>query len=458
MELRDYQDDLLDQCRRKIKQGYRAPIVQVSTGGGKTPIAAKICQGIHERGKSAMFLAHRDSLITQGSLTLDRCGIPHGRIQAGYSNSNDKIQVASVKTLVNHLDEYQAPDFIIVDECHHHLPTNQWGQISERYGSIVIGFTATPYRLDGKGLGVKSGGIFDSMIVGPPMLDLIARGFLVPLKLYGPAKRLKAEQLKIVNGEYTRKSLDSLHSKPELIGDAVSHWFKFASGCRTLVFCHSIIMAELVRDQFQLMGITSETITGNDSRDEQKRKITMLGTGHIMVLTSVDVVSEGTDIPSVDCGIMMRPTASLSLYLQQAGRIMRVSEGKTNGILLDMVGNISRHGFPHTEREWNLNPVESVNATGRSASVPVVKQCVKCFQIFASGLVCPWCGHVHEGKELHQTKGELEEIKQLEIDRKILIKRRKWAVKSYQDCLDIENEFEYEKGWARMYWNNKKRR
>jgi len=419
MKLRSHQSEAITNLRSAYRAGARSVIIRIPTGGGKTPIMGEITNTARNRGSRVLLLAHRDNLIRQISETLTMFDIPHGRIQPGQPKTADLVQVGSVQSVIRRLDKLHAFDIILQDECHHVAADNQWARIHHHYpDALKIGMTATPYRLDGKGLGVKSGGIYERIIHGPSVRELVKLGYLVPLKLFGPASQIDPNQLSISGGDFTRSDLDAVMEKPKLIGEAVEHYKKHAPGTRALVFCHSVKVATMTAEKFNENGIRADIITGNDSKDEQKRKISALARREIDVLTSVDVVSEGTDIPAVDCGILMRPTASLSLFLQQCGRIMRTTDGKTHGIILDMVGNIARHGLPDHDFEWHLDPTESPNAVGARKSIPNVKQCQKCFQVFERGNICPHCGHEHEGKELPQTAGELAEIKETEIIRK----------------------------------------
>jgi len=337
--LRDYQARAESDLRNGYARRYRAQILVLPTGAGKTVTFCSIAHQAAAKGKRTLILVHRRELLKQASRTLDSFGIEHGLIASGLSFFHQRaVQVASVQTLVKRLGKLRGwvPDLIIVDECHHAVGGNTWGKVLEHFDCArALGVTATPQRMDGKGLGVEHGGFFDRMVVGPSVAELTARGYLSPAVVYAPKQQIDLSGVKTRKGDWSLGDLAAAVDRPMLTGDAVAHYQRLCAGEPAIAFCVSVAHAEHVAESFRAAGFQAASVDGALSASEQDRRIADLGRGGLHVLTSCELISEGTDIPVVSAAIMLRPTQSVALALQQMGRALRVYPGKERAVILD---------------------------------------------------------------------------------------------------------------------------
>lgn len=446
---------------------HRAVLYYLPTGGGKTVCASFIIDGVRRRGKRVWFLAHRQELIRQTSDTLTSLGVPHGIIAPQFTPSHDEVQVASVQTLARRLHRVAPPDFIIVDEAHHCIKTTTWGKVLDHCpGAYVLGLTATPVRLSGEGLGVMAGGIFEDMVRGPSVAELIAGGFLARPRVYAPPVGADLSSLRKKYGEFVGADVVAAMDKPVITGSAVEHYRKLAHGVPAIAFCASVAHAEHVADQFRAAGYRAASIDGSMKGTERKGKITALGNGGLQVLTSCDIISEGTDVPIVGAAILLRPTASVGLYLQQVGRALRMYPGKTEAIILDHVGNCMRHGLPDEDREWSLFG-DSSRGKGKKKDDDdgdiKTRQCEQCYAVHVPAPKCPYCGYVYQAqaREIEQVAGNLVEIdaEQIERDRAAQFRRREEGrCNTLEDFQELARKRGYAPGWAHHRWKARERR
>lgn len=404
MQLRDYQTKAISDLRSSFKQGNKSPLLVMPTGSGKTVVFAEISKALESNKKNVLILVHRKELIDQASNKLNIVDVDHGIIASGYKGKTNNIQVASVQTLVRRLEtiDYK-PDYIIVDEAHH-AAAGTWQKIIKHYkDTYKIGCTATPERLDGKGLA----DFFDDMILGRDTSTLIEQGYLAPYKVYAPPFKVDLDKITTKRGDYAKGELVEEMSKTSIIGDAVEQYRKHADGLPAIAFCVSIKHAEDVKNKFLEAGYKAAIVHGEMKTTERDEAIKGLANGSVQVLTSVDVISEGTDVPVVAAAILLRPTQSLALYLQQVGRILRPQANKT-AIILDHVNSTRTHGFVDDERQWDLNPI--TKTTRKGVKAVGVETCKQCFATYKPQPVCPVCGYKAETKErlLLTEEGELE--------------------------------------------------
>jgi len=461
LSLRQYQTELVDQIRDAYRHGKRAPLVQLPTGGGKTIIFCDIVERTVRANHSAYILVHRAELLRQASDHLTELGIPHGCIAAGRCITGDAVQVASVQTLVRRLGQVPEPDLVIVDEAHH-SNAGSWRRVFNTWSHArMLGVTATPIRLDGAGLGVESGGYYDALVQGPTMKSLIAQGYLSRPVLYAPPVGADLTDLHTVAGDFNAKETTARLDKPKITGCAVDHYSRLCGNSPAIAFCTSIEHAVHVSQQFNAAGIPSVDINGKLDDSTRKYRIQALGRGEIQVLTSCDLISEGTDIPIVTAAILLRPTQSLGLYLQQVGRVLRPFPGKANSIVLDHVGNWERHGMPDQNREWDLNPERRTpRKTMDEDEIPPLRSCPQCYMVMrATIIICPQCGAVKETKkrELKQVNGTLSEITDADADRiRLARSREQGTAKTLQDLLAVASHRGYAPGWAFSVFNARK--
>lgn len=459
VELRDYQIDGINKVRHEFATGKKSVLYTLPTGGGKTIIFSHIAEQSASKGKRAYILVHREELLLQGSRHLASLGVPHGRIAPGHSMTRDRIQIASVQTLVRRLDKYEKPDLIIIDECQHALAST-WKKIIDHYkGSFILGVTATPIRTDGKGLGVSSGGVFDSMVLGPSMRDLINRGFLTEPIIYAPPMNFALDDLHTRGGDYIPGEIQEKMDKPKITGCAIDHYAKLCNGQPAIAFCATVQHATHVSESFQAAGFRARMLDGKANDSYRKQTIEMLGTGEIQILSSCDIVSEGTDIPIVGAAILLRPTKSTGLYMQQVGRALRPYHGKENTIILDHVGNVLRHGLPDEDRKWSLDGVEK-----RNVKEIKIRKCPKCYFVHVPAPVCPSCGFVYKTDREpveripEQVDGSLKKLDVEKLRDKSRLKREVAEADSYERLREIAHERGYKPYWANIVWQVKCRK
>jgi DNA repair protein RadD len=410
MILRPYQVDGETKIRQAFAAGHKSPLYVLPTGGGKTVLFASIAQSADRRGKRVLILAHRVELVDQIVTALKQFDVYPDIIAAGYHRTtrltNRSVAVASVQTLVRRLGEYAAPTLIICDEAHHCALGNTWSQIIRHYGEAkILGVTATPMRADGRGL--KS--TFDCLILGPNHSELIGQGFLVRPRVFAPPT-VDTSSLHIRMGDYQIAESEALMDVPSITGDALSHYRKHAEGLPGLAFCTSVQHAHHVAEQFRNAGVSALALNGGTDKDVRRLAVQDFRDGKIKILASCDLFSEGFDVPGAHIGILLRPTVSEGLFLQQVGRLLRPAAGKTTAIILDHVGNTQKFGMPDETREWEL----TADIVHKKKAKPGIRVCPKCFAASpARARTCVECGHVFEvqpRQEVKEKDGELVEL------------------------------------------------
>lgn len=453
----------VEDLRHAYEHGKKSPLYVLPTGGGKTAILCYIAEHATMKGSRVFILVHRKELLLQCSRHLAQLGVPHGRVMPGHSMTRDMIQVASVQTLIRRMDYYAAPDLIIIDEGHHAV-AGSWRKIINHWpDAMLLGVTATPSRLDGKGLGVHAGGVYDSLVEGPTIRQLIDMGYLTQPIVYAPPTDIDMQGVKVSMGDYEKGEMDRRVDRPTITGSAVEHYRKLCSGVPAIAFCASIKHAHHVAEQFQQAGYRAECIDGNLSDTERKQVIDYLGSGKLDVLTSCDIVSEGTDIPVVGAAILLRPTMSEGLYLQQTGRSLRPYPGKEHSIILDHVGNCLRHGLPDDERKWTLDGVKrrSKRAKKDEEKDIKIKQCPRCYMVHPPAPICPNCGYIYQTntREIEEKSGELHQITDAEKIQIAKERRRKIGqARTFEELQAVGAELGYKPGWAWFRWKSRQAR
>lgn len=426
-QLRPYQAEALDSIRGEFRAGKRAVLFVLPTGGGKTYTYSAIADGAAARGNRVLILEHRKELIRQASCSLASLGGKHqivapankiGDIRLTHMqrfgwpmvDKSSQIAVASVQTLGRRMEWLSSfdPNLIIVDEAHHAV-AGTWGRIIEASPRAkLLGVTATPVRTDGQGLG----DVFDSMVLGPTMRELIEWGNLCRPRVFAPPVSFNLDGVHISGGDYNTKELAAVLDSKKVTGDAVMHYSRLAPGRPAIVFCASVQHAEHVAAEFRAAGYRFQVIHGAMEDTDRDRLIYGLADGSVQGLVSVDVISEGTDIPVAEVAIMLRATQSEGLYLQQVGRVLRPADGKEFGLVLDHVGNTLRFGMPDADREWSLDGRKRNRRETELEKKIRVMQCPKCYAAHEPAGVCPSCGHIYEvqSRVPEQRAGELQEI------------------------------------------------
>jgi superfamily II DNA or RNA helicase len=459
---RKYQEQNREQIRESYRSGNKSVLYVLPTGGGKSHVFCDIAQRTAARGNPVVILVHRKNLLDQASRKLDDIGVPHGLIAPGHSMTGDPVQVASIQTFAKRLDYIKKPQLVIIDEAHHCIAGSYRKVLDYFPSAFLLGVTATPCRLDGSGLGRQANGYFDCMVEGPSIRELIDAGFLSQPIVYAPPTDFTTEGLHIQAGDYIKSEVGARIDKPKITGSAIDHYLRLCNGSPAITFCASVQHAEHVAEDFNGHGIRSVCLHGEMPARLQENCIRGLGDGTYQVLTSCDLISEGTDIPICGAGILLRPTASLGLAMQQMRRTLRIYPGKQHSIILDHVGNCLRHGLPDEVRSWSLDGIKRRKRGATDASARL-RQCAQCYAVFSVCLVnCPQCGFAAAGgspREIKQVDGEL-----VKIEKQAQIKARRveeWQADSLEDFVRIGKERGYAPGWAYIKYNlrkNKKNR
>jgi DNA repair protein RadD len=372
MQLRPKQVGFVGDIRGAFRC-FRRVLGVAPTGFGKTAVFSFITSEVARRGKLIIILAHRVEIVEQISIALDRFGVRHGRIQPGHVMTEDRVQVGMVQTVARRLDRIPEPDLLVIDEAHHAV-AGTWKTICEAWTKcLLLGVTATPRRLDGRGLGDA----FDTMVIGPSVADLIAEGFLAAYDYLAPPAKVDLSGVGTRMGDYKIDELAGAMDRSVITGDAVSHYRSHLAGRPAIAFCVSIAHAEHVAEQFRQAGFQAASVDGKLDAAIRRDRLAAIGDGRLNVLTSCDLISEGTDIPVVAGAILLRPTKSLSMAVQQVGRVLRVKPDGSRAVILDHVGNVNLHGLPDTPRDWKLDASKK-----KLESMPTAT-CKACYQVFA---------------------------------------------------------------------------
>jgi DNA repair protein RadD len=408
ISLYPYQQQMVEDIRSVYRRKFRAPLLVAPTGSGKTVLFCDMSMRHAEKKGRVLILVHRQELIEQVSETLDRFDVTHGVVGQERRFQDAAVMIGSVFTVIRRMARFsKPPTLIIVDEAHHAAASTTWGKVLAAFPQAhKLGVTATPIRLSGEGLADS----FDTLIQGPTTQQLIDDGYLSRFRVFCPSSPDLSSVHKRV-GDFVTKELEVAVDRPSLTGDAVDHYMRHAKDRQAVAFCVSVQHAKHVAEQFMAAGISAQSIDGSLPTEWRKGIVRDFREGRLKILTSCDLISEGFDVPNIACGISLRPTMSLGLWLQQFGRCLRTAQGKPDTIFLDHAGNALRHGLPTDEREWSL---AGTRGTKRSDErIPSVRICKKCFAANKStAQVCAQCGKAFDAKprEVSKKEGELEEL------------------------------------------------
>jgi superfamily II DNA or RNA helicase len=405
IQLRPYQQQLLDDISAQFRAGHRSVLGQMPTGAGKTAVAIVAAHKAAARGKRVLFQAHTRVLIDQTAERFASAGLEFGIIMAGRSSNGRPVQIGSVQTLARRLDKVQPFDLIITDECHRAMSAAYVKIFAAWPRAYQIGLSATPSRLDGRGLG----DVYSALVCGPSVAELVQMGHLAPFRVFAPGQP-DLSAVKTEQGDYAIGGLSAAMDKPTITGDAVEHFKRLAADRQAIVYACSIAHGGHVAEQFNEAGIVTTLLHSDLSADDQRQAIAGIRSGATQALVSIGMVNEGFDVPGVTCAILLRPTMSLVLASQQWGRANR--GGGQSAIILDHAGNTLRHGLPETPRVWSLKgrPKRSKQTVEPGIAI---RHCQDCFSVYLSRITaCPHCGGIAEksSRAIEERDGELVEI------------------------------------------------
>jgi DNA repair protein RadD len=442
--LRPRQQKAIQDVRAAYAAGHKRVLLCAPTGMGKTHTAAEIIRSAVERGRDVWFLAHLREILDDTARRLRLAGIAHGLIMAGHKEQPWKpVQVVSVQTAVRRQLDHK-PGLIIIDECHLAVADTYKQVLAAAGNPPILGLSGSPCRLDGRGLGE----MFDVLVPTCSTGDLIAEGLLAPIRYYAPT----TPDLSGVHtraGDYAQDELAAAVDRPSIIGDAVAHYRKYAHGRPAVAFCVNVAHADHTAEAFRRAGYRAVSISGSSTREHRDEALNGLRSGAIDVVCNAQLWVAGVDCPNIGCIILLRPTKSLTYYLQAVGRGLRICDDWPDLVVLDHAGCVFTHGMPQEPREWTLDPKPKRKKDGESA--PSVRQCPVCFAAHEPAPECPCCGHVYvvqrSGPE--HVEGELVELDPEMMRRQ---KRQEQAkAQTLEDLIEIGRKrgMKSPHGWAR---------
>lgn len=429
--LRPYQSELEAGAYREWTHGARNIAIVLPPGGGKTVIASSI---ISKHKGASCIIAHRQELVIQISLSYARMRIKHRIIgpkpviklavrvhmeTLGYTtyDPNALCAVAGVLSLLTRKNISawcRSVTLWILDETHHLLRGNSWGKTVTLFPNARgLGMTGTLSRTDGKGLGSHADGVLDSFVSGPGSKELTEMGYLTPYTLYVPPQSIDTTGIPIdARGDFNQHRLKSVTRASTIVGDVVGEYIKHAYGKRGITFATDLETAADIADQYNAQGVSAQMVCAGTSDRDRVHALRRLKSGDLLQLVNVDLFGEGFDLPAIEVVSQARPTASTGLYLQQAGRGLRINidmnpdsyarlsdaqrrqviadSVKPVGMIIDHVGNI-RHGFPDDRRTWSLDRREK-RSNNTDNKIPI-RGCPECTRAYLRILrSCPHCG------------------------------------------------------------------
>ncbi len=372
--------------------GIRAAFARVKrvvyvlpTGGGKTVVFCYIALHAIGKGNSVLILTHRAEIIDQISRALDSFAIPHGRVQPGHPVTDLPCQVGMVQTVARRLHLLAPPNLIVADEAHHAISASWQEALAAFPDAKVLGVTATPERLDGRGLRE----VFDEMVIGPDVRALITEGHLADFRYLAPETAIDLSGLHTNMGDYLASEAAARVDRKAITGSVITHYRSNLGARSAIAFCCTVAHAEHVAEQFRAGGIMAASIDGSMTPDRRRDVVEALRSGTIKILTSCEVISEGFDAPAVGGAILLRPTASFAMYRQQVGRCLRPKGDGSKAIILDHVRNVDRHGLPDAAHKWSLDAKKRV--IGRPP--PPYRKCRACDEAFPFTATLADCPH-----------------------------------------------------------------
>lgn len=396
---------------------------------------SEIARRATDKGNRVLFIVHRRELVIQIKSTF-------------IANDVDMelCHVDMVQTVANRIkkDNEPTPSIILVDEAHHALAKTYTNIFEHFPNAYVYGFTATPWRMSNKGFT----DVFEDLILGKTVDWLIDEHRLAPFRYY--SVNLMDSDILTHNstGDFNNDSITKAMQKT-IYGDAVTNYKKFADGKKTIIYTHNVESSINVAEKFKDSGYSALQVDGKTPKQQRELAMEMFREGKVNILVNAELYGEGVDVPDCECVILLRPTESLTLFIQQTMRAMRYQPNK-QAIIIDHVGNWYRHGLPDTEHNWKEHFEGGKKKTSKDNSVPI-KECPECFGVVESSYtICPYCG-CEFPKEMQEDydlilNAELEEVTE---DKVIQLN-----LKTAEECETVEELYQlakengYKPGWA----------
>ena len=394
---------------------------------------------------NVLVLAHRHTLINQHKELLSSLGV-----------LTDNVRVESVFTEASRLSEHKPTDvdLIIIDEAHL-SEAKSYRKVCEYYNCRRVLFTATPSRLDGKPLTLA-----DTLITGITANELIGMGAISDYDYYAPDLNIDTDNIDMVAGEYNNGQLSELMCQTAIYGDVLKYYRQLGENRQAIAYCTSVKHSEQTAKMFNDNGISAVSIDGSMSQKERNKRMDLFKSGKVQILCNCNLISEGVTLPNASVALLLRPTMSLPLFIQQACRVLTPVEGK-KAVIIDYVNNVQRHGLPTDNHEWSLSKVVEKRKQHHDDGTLSIRQCENCFRCF-QGNVCPYCKteHMPKGRELKQMqevelkKYRAEEQARLEETKKNA-RMEVGRARTRADLEKIAKERGYDKKWVWVQCNIK---
>lgn len=367
--LRDYQKDIVNGVNNGISKGLTSIMIQAPTGSGKSVIIAELLREYLVSGKRILLIAHKIELIEQLYHHVHRWLNFKATILADAKSyrydPNCQVVIASIQSWsyrYHHAtDRYKVPsaDLVVIDEAHHSASQSYTNLFLHYTRAIKLGFTATPQRLDSKGLRYLANGVagYQYMVKGISVQKLMDIGHLSSYKLFGAEHTLNADgNVRITAGDYNAHDLEQFVSTELDCQEVVDVWLEFAPYKKTVLYPVSVALSKLYVKTFNDRGIPSAHIDAKTSKTERKAILEDFRQGNILVLGQHSIIIEGVDVPDIEAVQFIRPTRSKVIWFQAIGRALRPAPNKSHAIIIDHTTTHKQLPMPDVPVNWSLDP------------------------------------------------------------------------------------------------------
>jgi DNA repair protein RadD len=387
-----YQTTAVNDTRAAFANHKRI-ILTMPTGSGKTYTAATMVKAAINKGRRVKWVAHRTELLDQAEEAFANISIINPR---QYITSIQKWNFSPWAT---------PPDFIVIDEAHLSM-AESYKKLAAMYPrAYILGLTATPYRLDGQGLGE----IYTEIIRGPETQHLIDIGRLAR-PLYRVPANIDFSQFNKAGNDFDPRQMAAFWNKAKVFAGVVKNFTQICPTAKAIAFSANVEQSQKLAEEFTKAGYIAAHVDADTTEKERRRLLGLFRLGHIQILCNVALFTEGYDLPNIDAVILNRATLSRALYMQMVGRAGRIAQGKTHFYVLDFGGNVFRHGLWESPVDFTLDGTPPSPKQG----IAPMKVCKACFTIMAiQSKVCPTCGKDQTPAAREQEETELIPLEQL---------------------------------------------
>ncbi|NCA68317.1 MAG: DEAD/DEAH box helicase, partial [Clostridia bacterium] len=356
MQLRDYQLQAYNDIRRELAC-HTGVCCVLPCRSGKSYIMKLIVDNACKKGNNVLVLAHRNLLIEQHKELIKNC------------------RIASVFTEVNHLGKNGKVDLIIIDEAHI-SGCDSYQKVCEYYKCKRILFTATAERLDGKPLNLA-----DTIINGISADELIKLGHISPYNLYAPKLNFNLSNVSMSGNDFNNTQLSEVMLDKKIYGDIIKYYTLYAKDKQAIAYCTNIAHSQSICELFNSNGISAVEMNAGTPEKTRNQIMDDFKTSKFKILCNCNLISEGITVPNCDCCLLLRPTQSETLYIQQACRCLTPVKGKV-ATIIDFVGNCYTHGMPTEKRIYTLNATRRTQNASREPDI-LVRQCKSCLRVYS---------------------------------------------------------------------------